>query len=188
MDVDQLIEAGACFREKRKEYYKPNVDFAAALREDLRDTGVISSEEEETLGMAQTPPSTPSAETQALLQYYGDPEFVWPEEAVEQLLGCGITGRIDPLAALDRDRRPEGHAERSRIRSRIISAAARMASGMSRPGVQADAGARSIPVSSLGRALSHQHRRANCAALDSRPDHSRLAGRRSGDRARIDPR
>jgi hypothetical protein len=90
MGVDQLIEAGACFREKREKYYKPNVDFAAALREDLRDTGVISSEEEETLGMAQAPPSAPSAEAEALLQYYGDPEFVWPEGAVEQLLGCGV--------------------------------------------------------------------------------------------------
>ena len=54
VDVDRLIEAGACFREKREKYYKPDVDFAAALRKDLSDTGVISSEDEETLSMAQS--------------------------------------------------------------------------------------------------------------------------------------
>ena len=90
MGVNQLIDAGACFREKREEYYKPDMDFAAALREDLRDAGLISSGEDEILGMVQTPPSPPAAETEALLQYYGDPEFVWPEGAVEQLLGCGV--------------------------------------------------------------------------------------------------
>ena len=113
MDVNRLIEAGACFREKRTKYYKPDVDFAAALRKDLSDTGVISSEEEETLSMPQAPPLNAFSRNRGALEILRRSRIRLARRGGRGVARLRRCRRVGPLAALNRGHRRKGHAERS---------------------------------------------------------------------------
>ena len=88
-EVDRLVEAGSCPREKTEEYEEDGVDLATALRNDLFRAGVISAEEIEELEEAQESPAPRMTKEEfgTLIGYYADPPLTWPEGAIRELLG-----------------------------------------------------------------------------------------------------
>jgi hypothetical protein len=88
-DIDRLVDAGACLREKGEEYDAYGVDLATALRSDLIAANLISPVEFEELEEATEfrGPVLSKTETEAIIQYYIDPPFKWSGESIEQLLG-----------------------------------------------------------------------------------------------------